>query len=1412
MHPSTPPASADRNLLFGILALQMDFVSRDQLVAAMHAWVLDKAKALGQILVEQGALSQARCSLLDTLVDEHLRQHGQDPERSLAALTMSSPLRRELRELADGDVDASVALVPEAGPPTVSYNPPGDGQARYQVLRPHAKGGLGEVFVALDGELQHEVALKEIAARHADNPDSRGRFVKEAEITGKLEHPGVVPVYGLGQHADGRPFYAMRFVRGETLKEAIGRLHATAASGGRQPPGAVQHQGADAPHSPDLGLRGLLGRFVAVCNTIAYAHSRGILHRDLKPSNILLGPYGETLVVDWGLAKAVGSGHRAAGSQAKQEPTLLPQLSQGAVETLAGSALGTPAYMSPEQAAGRLEQLGPASDVYSLGATLYSLLTGRPPIEGKDTAEVLRKAQNGEVVPPRRVKPHVPAALEAVCLKALARWPTARYPSALALAADVERWLADEPVSAWPEPWTVRAGRWGRRHRALVMAALAAVAVTLVGLTVGLFLLRAAAETEAKARKVAEDKGEETRRVLYAAHMNLVQREYEADNLTHVRELLAKHAMGPLGLKKDLRGFEWYYWNGRLHRELRTIMTHAGAVRRMTFSPDGRLLAGVVGDGTVRLWDAASGGAYFALKGHTGAVRSVAFSPDGRRLAGAGTGAMVHLWDAATGQEVLTCKGHTGAVNSVAFNPDGRRLAGAGDDGTVRLWDAASGRELGTLKRHTGAVRSVAFSADGRRLASAGGDGTVRLWDAASGQEVLTLQDVGGIQSVAFSPDSRHLASASNDGTVRLWDAVSGQTVLTLKKQVGAGGTMIPRPTFSPDGHRLASAGEDGTVRLWDAASGQEVLTLKARTGMVSGAAFSPDGRRLAGAGRGGTVWLWDAASGRELLALKGHTGEVVAVAFSPDGRRLASAGWDDTMRLWDAASDQEVLTLKGHTAAVTCVAFSPDGRRLASGGWDSTARVWDAASGQEVLTLKRHTGAVHGVTFNRLGCPLPKAAVTTVAFSPDGHRLASAGADNNVRLWNAASGGELLVLKGHTAAVTCVAFSPDGHRLASAGGDRTVQLWDAVSGREVLTLKGHTGWVTSVAFSPDGRRLASAGWDKTVRLWDAASGREVRTLERHTGEVVAVAFSPDGRRLASAGEDGPVRLWDAVSGQELLTLKGHTGWVTSVAFSPDGRRLASAGWDKTVRLWDAATGQDVLTLKGHTAAVNSVAFSPDGNSLASASKDGTLKVWETAVSAEDLRRREVVSMVQERFDRLLLRSEVLASLRQDQTLDPATRAFGLQVAQTTSKNPVRLNDAAWAAVKVRSRGRQAYAVALRRARAAVQAEPNAGNYLMTLGVARYRVGDHAQALEALQKSEKLNTKKEGPEPTDLAFLAMSHHQLGHKEEAQTYFRRLHEVMKQPTWADNAEAQSFLREAEELLQGQGKHPAEQGRR
>ncbi len=451
---------ADRDLLFGVVAVQMKLIDRADLVEILHDWATDTTRTLSQVLVSRNSLTDEQSTVVNELLAQKLQ---------------------EVREPAQ----SSLMEMPDSGVPGVATNQAT--ASRYRVLWGHAKGGLGEVFLAEDTELHRRVALKEIQARHARNAVSRERFVAEAEITGNLEHPGVVPVYGLGTHADGRPFYAMRFIEGEDLATAIRRFHARRT-----------------PNFTGLEFRWLLRKLIDVCNTVAYAHSRGVLHRDLKPSNIMIGPFGETLVMDWGVAKLIGRGPDglAIDGDAVTEPCAgdIRIRSAGLSATLTGQALGTPIYMSPEQAAGRLGALGPASDVYSLGATLYVLLTDRRPFCGAPNA-VLQMVKEGQFEPPGQVKPRVPRALDAICRRAMAVEPADRYESALGLAVDIERWLADETVSAWSDPWPDRARRWVRRHQPLVAGWAAACAVAVLALVLAVPLLSLAWRNESAARQ-----------------------------------------------------------------------------------------------------------------------------------------------------------------------------------------------------------------------------------------------------------------------------------------------------------------------------------------------------------------------------------------------------------------------------------------------------------------------------------------------------------------------------------------------------------------------------------------------------------------------------------------------------------------------------------------------------------------------------------------------------------------------------------------------------------------------------------------------------------------------------------------------------------------------------------------------
>lgn len=585
------------DLLFGLLALQNGLIDPAQLVAAFQSWVRDKARPLADHLVGSGYLEPAHRRLLEGLVAAHVARHGGSADRSLAAISVGRSTREMLLGLGDSDVRATVDRVggdlettrdgesdrtgADAVRPAI-----GDGH-RFRVVRPHARGGLGEVFVAVDSELHREVALKQILDRHADDSACRRRFVVEAEITGGLEHPGVVPVYGLGTYADGRPYYAMRFIRGGSLQDAIKHFHADRSL-------------EDDPGRRSLELRQLLRRFVDVCNVIEFAHSRGVIHRDLKPANVVLGDYGETLVIDWGLAKATGR------SEHDREERTFVAVAAGSSETMPGSVMGTPAYMSPEQAAGDHDRIGGRSDVYCLGATLYCLIAGRPPFEGDDVVTVLRNVQRGDFPPPRAVAPAIDRALEAICLKAMACEPQDRYRSPKALVEDIERWLADEPVSSYREPGSVRVRRWMRRHRTTVVTSAWLVVASLIGLSAGVVLLRAKQrETEAArsaavenyrsavaARQAAESARQEAESARQEAEANFaramdavetmlvrvgqkhlanlphfapVRRRLLEDALGFYRDFLARPGTSPDSLLQAARA---YRFAGDIHRKL----------------------------------------------------------------------------------------------------------------------------------------------------------------------------------------------------------------------------------------------------------------------------------------------------------------------------------------------------------------------------------------------------------------------------------------------------------------------------------------------------------------------------------------------------------------------------------------------------------------------------------------------------------------------------------------------------------------------------------------------------------------------------------------------------------------------------------------------------------------------------
>jgi WD40 repeat protein/serine/threonine protein kinase len=1065
-------------------------------------------------------------------------------------------LRVERFLAAQGEIGSFLeSPAPELDPtrdlPAVSDGP-GTVVGPYKLLEQIGEGGFGVVFMAEQtAPVRRRVALK-VLKPGMDTKQVVARFEAERQALALMDHPNIAKVFDAGSTDAGRPYFAMELVRGVPVTRFC--------------------------DDKRLSARGRLGLFVAVCQAVQHAHTKGVIHRDLKPSNVLVTLHDGVpvpKVIDFGIAKALGG-----------------RLTDKTLFTGYAQLVGTPVYMSPEQAELSGLDVDTRSDIYSLGVLLYELLTGTTPLDrdrlGRVGYDELRRIIREEDPPrpstristlgaaadtvstnrqsdPRRLRRLVRGELDWVVMKALEKDRNRRYESAAALATDVQRYLCDEPVQACPPAAIYRFGKFARRNKvALAISLAVAVAVAVSAASAVLVALQrlatqAAQEAEARAEDERQKAADRERRESYFHRITLAHHDLAVEALAECPE--------------DLRGWEWYYLM-RLCRVEPVVLQDQTEVIGIAFSPDGDRLASGGGDKAVKIWNRRTRQVVQTINNaHADSVVAVAFNADGRHVASVGTDRTVKVWDLTEpGRPVFEgpCDAirKFGTAYTVAFSPDGGQLA-AGSEGTVRVWDWRAGRLLHSFPGHKFHSIPVAFSRDGRRLATSGAlEVGPRLWDLiAGGPPVRTFPaHRHPVSALAFSPDGGRLASASFDRSVKLWDTTTGELLHTFLHTGN-----VDCVAFSPDGRRIASAGEDKTVRLSDAQTGRQVLGLRGHTDRCGCLAFSPDGHVLASASPDGTIRLWDATplrgdEGQKALTFTGHSDEVYTVAVSPDGRWVASAGYDPVVRVWDSHTGRPGVEFPGHPAVVFGLAWHPDGRRIASAGSAGrlhAVKVWDARTGAEAYAIP--AGPEHfAVPFQ------------AVAFSPDGRYLVTGKVNGAVQVWDAGSGRAVATLGTHRREVRGVAFSPDGRHLASASAEGTVNVWDATRLGEAqeprLTLRARVpGMTLSLAFSPDGRRLATVGEENTVKIWDLEQGRELRALRGHTGEAYTVAFSPDpgGRWVAAGGEDSTVRVWDSRTGVLVHTFRGHTGLVSSVAFSPDGKRLISGSRDKTVKVWD---------------------------------------------------------------------------------------------------------------------------------------------------------------------------------------------------------------------------------------------------
>jgi eukaryotic-like serine/threonine-protein kinase len=1040
---------------------------------------------------------------------------------------------------------------------------PGTVIGPYKLLEPVGEGGMGLVFVAEQAQpVRRRVALKVIKPG-MDSRQVVARFEAERQALALMDHPHIAKVLDAGSTDSGRPYFVMELVGGVPITQFCD-----------------EHR---------LATRERLGLFVDVCGAVQHAHTKGVIHRDVKPSNVLVTSHDGVPVVkviDFGVAKAVGG-----------------QLTEKTVYTGLAQMIGTPQYMSPEQAGLSGLDVDTRSDIYALGVLLYELLTGTTPFDKKRLKEAtydeIRRIIREEEPPrpstristlgrasdtvsanrqsdPRRLSQLFRGELDWVVMKALEKDRNRRYETASAFAADVQRYLNDEPVQACPPSAWYRFRKFARRNkRPLVTAGLLGGMLLVAVLAVAVSAVWVAFQAEARAKLEAAHK-EKLEDSLYVSRIALAGRELAAGNVGRAEELLDE-------CPGHLRGWEWHFLKRQRYGNPPPLK-HSDTVVRVAFSPDGRQIASVCMQGKLEIRDARTGDVLYALERQTvlfgGALcRGLAYSPDSRYLALARHDGVVLLWDATTGKLRHALEGHKGPSWHVAFSPDSRTLASGGSDRRVRLWDVASGQPIQEFAGHPAAVKGVAFRPDGRSVVAACGDGTVKVWDRETGQGTSPFRSQlpAGPDKVFFSPDGRRLAWVWLDGVIKICDTTTGR--LEIDQQTNL--YMCRAVAFHPHGKRIALAGHDGTLRLLDAATGREMLTIFAHPIPVTDVEFSRDGNKLASASYDHTARVWDATQlagdpqAGHCVTLTGHKALVSGVAFSPDGRWLASSSWDATVKLWELLGKGQPgapgrialrYTLRGHSDRVAGVAFSSDKRTLASASWDKTVRLWDLQAPEGDALAERRS------------IPLTQRAFS-VAFSPDG-QLVAVGQANGIALFDPATGKKAHPFKGTPAPVPSVAFSPDNRWLISSGAsDPAIKVWDVAGDEHRFEIRHPCAPNGSAPVSPDGRRIASPARDQAAKVWDvdcdAETFAEFRTLRGHVGYVFRVAFSPDGRYLATGSWDSTIKVWDlkAHASAEPVTLRGHAGAVYGLAFSPDGRRLATASGSARhgeVKVWDA--------------------------------------------------------------------------------------------------------------------------------------------------------------------------------------------------------------------------------------------------
>ncbi|MDB6068838.1 MAG: pknB 12, partial [Verrucomicrobiales bacterium] len=1071
---------------------------------------------------------------------------------------------------------------------------PGAIIGHFELVRLIGQGGMGSVWEARQVQpVVRRVALKVIKLG-MDTREVVARFERERQALALMNHPHIAQVFEAGATELGRPYFVMELVRGRPI---------------------TQYRKEE-----DLDIRPTLELFLQLCGAIEHAHQKGVIHRDLKPSNILVSTDGALKVIDFGVAKAT----RESGDMD---------------QTRQAQVLGTPSYMSPEQALGNGVDVDTRTDVYALGVVLYELLCGALPFEPSRLAvgvtemqRILRdeepqrpSAQRGRSGKPGMTeirRKSVRGDLDWITLKCLEKDRRRRYASARALADDVSSYLESRPVTAAPPRRLYYAKKWVARHRVVFAAGVAVAGSLLLGSIVSLAQARRAGQ-EADRAKLARGEAE---RLLRISHHEEGKAWLErARALGKERNFFAAKLMA--GRALGFEGFGRAEADGAFRERYpvlldpgsaesgaaRTILSgsrsyamlwqspssahHDGRVVGVAMSGDGALVAScAAGENGIRVHGREDGKLKYLLESPAAHPMGVAFSADGKWLAAAGEGTAVPVWEVATGRLAYVLEGPARRRTRVHFSADGKFLGAAGTSGGVVLWDLES-RTVARSMGAGGAVVDFSMSADGARMAVLEADSVFRIFDTATGNLLKTFEVKSEMKAdaMALHPDGNRLYGGFVTGKTVEWDVSTGQrgTVRFEDHRQPVSSLVV-----SPDGKWLASGSREGMVRLSETAAGKEVLMMTAHPDRILDMGFSGDGRWLATGSEDQTVGIRDMRDGRRLHEMPGHSASVHALAMSPDGRSFASAGADQTVRFWDPAGGAERVLITGEVAEIQGLDYSPSGAWLVTASHYGTVKFWNVEDGKRVGT--------RGV--------MQKSGVSAVRFLSE-DSIVTAGYDGTVRRWETTKGKETGSHAAHAGEVLCLDTAEGGKLIATGGADRAVILWRPDGKEEPRRLTGHTSAVTAVRFSPDGRTLASADRSGTLRFWDLESGLLKNSVISSAQALTSIDYRPDGARLVAAGQDGAVRLWNVETWKLEAVMEGHLRAVNAVRFCQDGTAVVTAGDDRTVAVWDAG-GKETQSRQAHRGALQSLLW--EEGSLVSGGADGRVRRWSETYLREE--------------------------------------------------------------------------------------------------------------------------------------------------------------------------------------------------